>query len=474
MTIAEAKAAEVRGVTAARIAPPIPVRSLLDEFIAAGTELGIELMPWQTFAGRYITATAPDGKWLYPEVALVVARQNGKTSLLKPHILQRLRMGRRILHTAQNRSLPRELFLELSADIAGSDEVKYIRQANGQETIEIHAPTCDRRERCGCKGGKYTLVAPRPGVRGFAVDDVILDEVREQHNFELMAGIKPTLTASRNRQIIYLSNAGDSDSVVLNDLRRRGESSSERLAYLEWSSAPDRPLDDREGWAEANPALGITIQLDTLVDFYADLRDKPGIWETEHLCRWVISMQPRLVADYAWQRGQSTLEEPLRPVMGISMDPSGTRASAVLAWQQSDGSVAIRLDADVTGEPIDVERLGPELNERAIRAGVTDVVFDPWTDTDLARYFRKSRPINGREFAEASSGFVRLIESSRLRWDTSEQIGEDLNWTARKPHESGAWMAVRAKDDRPITAALAAIRASWVASAPKPGAPRIL
>jgi phage terminase large subunit-like protein len=450
------------GVTAPRLAPPVPAKTLLTEFTQAGADMGIELMPWQQLAGRYVTAL--DGnRWRYPEVAIVVARQNGKTELLKPYILQRLRMGRKILHTAQNRMLPRETFLEIASLLAGSEFVTEIRQANGQETIRT------------VNGGKYTLVAPRPGVRGHGVDDVILDEVREQRSFDLIAGIKPTLTASRDRQILYLSNAGDEASVVLNDLRRRADKDA-RLAYLEWSAAPDRALDDRDGWAEANPALGITIQLDTLADFHDSL--PAPVWETEHLCRWVISMQPRLVPDHAWQKLQAILEAPLRPSMAISMDVSGKRASADIAWQQSDGTIALSVIADVTGDPIDTDKLGKDLKQAALRFGVSEVAYDPWTDADLARHFDSPgitvKPLISREYANASENFARIIESGRLRWsDEAGHLSDDLNWCARKSHESGSWLAVKASEDRPITSILAAVRATWLASGPRKGLPQV-
>lgn len=426
--------------------------------MAAAKRMSIELMPWQIIAARYLTAL--DGeRWRYREVCIVVARQNGKTSLLLPLILMGLTRGERILHTAQNRELPRETF-ELEADVvAGTKDVKYIRFANGQQTIRFN------------NGGKYTLVAPRPGVRGNAVDRVLLDEVREQRDFALIAGIKPTMTASRNPQIVYLSNAGDSDSVVLNDLRRRGETDP-ALAYLEWSASPDRTLDDRKGWEEANPALGITIQGSTLEDSFRSL--PPAVFETEHACRWVISMQPRLIPEYVWERAHIALESPLRPMLGISMDPSGTRASAVISWQQSDGSIGCQLFADVTGSPIDTDRLGKDLKDQALKMGVGQVAFDAWTDADLSRHFENAKAIGGREYANASENFARVVESGRLHWDGDEKISDDLGWTARKPHESGAWMAVKANEERPITAALAAIRAVWLASGPKPPTPRVM
>lgn len=449
------------GVSTPRIAPPVPAKSLLADYRVAAKELGIRLMPWQVTAARYLTAVNRQ-RWQFREIVLVVARQNGKTTELLPLIHQRLKAGRRILHTAQNRSLPRETFLTLAQSLNGHPDVVEIRYANGQEVIKFS------------NGGRYTLVAPtKSGARGHGVDDVLLDEVREQHSFELVASIKPAITASKNPQIIYVSNAGDEDSVVLNDLRRRSETDSS-LAYLEWSASPDRAIDDRLGWAEANPAMGITIQPETLEDFFRSL--PPAVFETEHLCRWVISMQPRLVSDASWQRARRTLEKPLRPMMAISMDPSGGRASAAIAWQQTDGTIGLKLVADVTGTPIDTDLFGPDLRQLAMRLGVTSVGFDDWTDKELARHLaqlRDVKAINGREFANASENFVRVIESGRLRWDEADQVSDDLTWTARKPHETGAWMAVKAKPDRAITSVLASIRAVWLASGPISSAPKV-
>jgi len=449
---------EPRGISSPRIAPPMPVRSAIREYTAAAKELGIRLMPWQRIGAHYITGRTR-GRWTFREVCVVVARQNGKTELLIPLILMRLRRGDSILHTAQNRDLPRQTFLRIARLVAGLPEIEAIRKANGQEEI------------LAANGGRYKLVAPNSNVRGESADLVLLDEVREQHDQEVMDAILPTITARRNAQVIYLSNAGDEDSLVLNDLRRRRDS-DKRLAYLEWSASPDRALDDRDGWAEANPGLGITIALETLEYNFANR--PPTSFETEHLCRWVVTMQPRLVADIAWQRCRGLVETPLRPVLAISMDPSGTRASGVIAWHQTDGTVGCRVVADVTGTPIDTDRLGPDLRQAALRLGATRIAFDLWTDRDLARHLKDAKALTGQEYANACENFVRMIESGRLRWTDADQVTSDLAWTARRPHESGAWQAVKARDDRPITAAFAAIRAVWLASGPKPAIPKVL
>ena len=191
-----------------RIAPPVPARSMVKEFEAVALELGFELFPWQKVSGRYMFALGPDQRWAFGEVCQVVARQNGKTELLLPLIVMRLRMGRRIMHTAQNRELPREVYGRLDEFFSAHPQelarrggrIIMPRRANGQEEIR-HA-----------SGGSYRIVAAtRGGARGPSNDDVIVDEAREMKDFDFIAAAKPTLTASPNPQFIYLSNAGEDD-----------------------------------------------------------------------------------------------------------------------------------------------------------------------------------------------------------------------------------------------------------------------
>lgn len=453
----------LEGVTQPRIAPPVPAVSMIEQFTATAAEMDIQLMPWQTLAARYLVATNGD-RWKYQDVAIVVARQNGKTMLLQPLIVQRLRMGRKIIHTAQNRTLPRKVFMDVARALKTSEMVS-VRFANGQEEIVMR------------NGGTYTIIAPQRGARGMSADDLIFDEVREFEEYDIIAAAKPTLGASLKRnpqgpQVIYLSNAGSDRSVVLNDLRRKSDEADEGgLAYLEWSAAPERSISDREGWAEANPGLGETVQLETLESFYTSM--PAAEFETEHLCRWVASMQPKLVSEADWMKCRGDVSTPERPYAAFSMSPDGTRASAAMAWRMADGRVALVELLQAEGSPIDVDRLGPDLKKLLVKNRVRKTTYASWTDASLARYLPKAETLDGKEFADACGTFVRLVQSGRLVWDGAEHITEDLMWTSRKPHESGAWTAVHASPERPVTAALAAIRAVKNAADPKPPLPRI-
>jgi hypothetical protein len=461
----------VTGSDRPRIAPPRPARSSVAEYRAEAAACGIELMPHQDVAATYIEAIGPDDRWLYPEIAVIEARQNGKTELLVPFIVRRLRMGRRIMHAAQNRELPREVHDRVATIMVGEYRGELRRKpryGSGQETIEM------------ANGGRYHVVAAtRGGARGNPNDDVIIDEVRELDTYDFLGAAKPTLAQSRNPQILYLSNAGEDTSVVLNGIRQRA-GVDPKLAYLEWSADPRRSVEDREGWREANPAIGRLPGRDMMAyleDQYRayQLTGTLGIFETEHLCRWVSSTRERFVDEYLWASCMGPLGDPLSPVLAVSMTPDGKRAAAAMAWQRPDGTVALRLVYDVTGNPIDVKRLGEDMDADARRLGIKRVGYDPLTDAELAKYFVKgtSEKVTGQAFANASAQFVNLVTAKRIRWQDGDGIGADLLNTARRAHdETGHFEAVRMTDDRPIPAALASIRAVWLASGPDVPSPR--
>ena len=343
-----------------------------------------------------------------------------------------------------------------------------VRYANGQESIELP------------NGGSYMIVAPQRGARGESADDLIVDELREMEDFDFIAAAEPTLTESEDPQVWYLSNAGTEKSLVLNDLRLRGITQAPGIAYMEWSADPEYAVDDRRGWLQANPSIGhgnnSLDKLQALFDRY-QAAGELSIFETEHLCRWVQSMQPRLVADVIWQQARKPLEPPLRPSMGVSVHPSGRQASAVISWPQSDGSIGMRVEANVTGDPIDLNKLAADLLPRAKAAGVRTVGYDGWTDQHLARHFDEKvyavENIHGQEFANASERFVRALENGSLHWEYADSISDQLPYVSRKQTTGSAWIADPTDTLRPVTAVMAAIRAVWLASNPRVRKPAI-
>ena len=215
---------------------------------------GLELDDWQ----RWVLAQGlgrSAGKWAAFEVALIVARQNGKGSVLEALELAALFLFddvRLILHSAHEFKTAAEAFLRVRSLIDGRPEferrVSRIRTAAGAEAIELR------------NGKRLRFVARSSGSgRGFTADLVILDEAYKLGDQE-MAALLPTLSARPDPQVWYTSTAGGPESVQLGRVRDRGlKGSDPSLAFMEWSADDGDDQADPVVWARANPGQGIRI-----------------------------------------------------------------------------------------------------------------------------------------------------------------------------------------------------------------------
>ena len=161
-------------------------------------------------------------------------------------------------------------------------------------------------------------------------------------------------------------------------------------------------------------------------------------------------------------------EKVARPAIAFSMHPTGSRASVAMAWQRTDGRIALVQLLEATGAPIDTLALGEDIQALKTQHGAKKAAYASWTDKDLARHVRAAEPLDGKEFAAASEFFARSVMQGRLAVDSgARDITGDIKWSARKPHDSGSWIVTPADPERAITGILAAVRAVWLASQPR-------
>ncbi len=103
------------------------------ELIDFAREIGLPLMPWQEFVAIHAHKVKPDGRWQHPVVAVVVARQSGKSTLMLLRILAGLYLWNDGLQiaTAHRLTTSLESFRHLVSFIESNDklasEVKKIR-----------------------------------------------------------------------------------------------------------------------------------------------------------------------------------------------------------------------------------------------------------------------------------------------------------------------------------------------------------
>ena len=95
-------------------------------------------------------------------------------------------------------------------------------------------------------------------------------------------------------------------------------------------------------------------------------------------------MRERLIDDYSWVRCKADTGTPVRPVIAVSMDPKGRRASVALAWRGEE-TVCPAATPQCHGT-VNTDELGKEVRSLAQKYGARQVGFDPLTDKELIKY----------------------------------------------------------------------------------------
>ncbi len=243
--------------------------------------LGVSLFPWQKWWLRAVLELNPDGSFRYRTVLTLIARQNGKTHLLKILALYMLYLGhaRLVLGAAQSLDIAREAW-RASVELAESvpelaDEVAQVLKSTVEYSLVL------------INGARYRITAANDKAgRGLSVDLLILDELRTHHDTDAWAALSNTTMARPNSIIVGISNAGDDNSVVLNELRAGAlAGGDDTLGLFEWSAPDGCALDDRQAWAAANPSLGFVVTEAKLLSALHTAR--PTDFRTENLCQRV-------------------------------------------------------------------------------------------------------------------------------------------------------------------------------------------
>lgn len=253
-------------------APPY-TSSAGQEAIELAAVAGLVLDDWQQYALHVGLGERPDGSWSAFEVAINVARQNGKGAIIEARELAGLfLLGEKlILHSAHEFKTSVEAFRRIVSLITNTDSlrkrVKAVRRTTGEEAIELLTGQRLRfLARSGGSGRGFT------GNANMFDEDMILGD-------DAMGALMPTMAAVEDPQVWYFGSAGiGSPSMQLARLRRRALAAMESgvpdpaLAYLEWSISPHSPecgpaCSDHDdplsplSVAKANPALGYRLTL---------------------------------------------------------------------------------------------------------------------------------------------------------------------------------------------------------------------
>lgn len=329
--------------------------------------LGLTLFPWQKWVLIHALELLEDGTYRFQTVVLLVARQNGKSTLMSILTLWRMFVdgAQLVLGAAQSLDIAEEQWAH-TVELAQANEelsalVANVVQKNGAKALELTG------------GERYKVAAAtRRGGRGLSTQLVLLDELREHKTFDAWSAMSKTTQAQDYGQVWAASNAGDAESVVLAHLRKVAhaaigdpdginrdpitglstipeaildedgepiEEDDAGLGIFEYSAAPNLPIWDKQGWTQANPSLGWKIRERKIA---ADAKTDPEwTFRTEVLCQWYSGAMSSVFPVGAWEQGkdeESKIRKKSPRWLCVDLSENRQMTSIAVAGYRKDGT----------------------------------------------------------------------------------------------------------------------------------------
>jgi len=445
------------------------------EMIDFATELGINLMEWQRFVCIHGHKIREDGRWAHSELGLIMARQQGKSTLMMLRILTGMFVWGEGLQLASAHRLTTSL--ETFRQIVGlietnpklEKEVKKIRWQHGAEEIELFG---NRR---------FVVKAANNAARGLSKPETIhLDELREYKDEDAWSSMRYSMMAAKNPQVWIYSSAGDQHSVILNKLRERALASAttnDPIGWFEWSAEPDAPIllpSGEMNWsafAQANPSLGITIHPDNLK---AIINDPPDIVRTEVLAQWVDTINSAIDAQkWAMCQIDAIPLDPEQPTwLGLDLSPDRKFGALVAAQRLSGERFYIQLLHTWSNDY--------SLNDLAVANDIAPYVRKYNTQT-VAYSKRTSQAVasrlnsagiqitdmDGAIYAESCDRWLGAINSHRLQHSGQEELTQQTLSAAKLPFGDGSWIIGRRASRVAVCASVASALVTYFATQPE-------
>jgi phage terminase large subunit-like protein len=411
------------------------------------------LLPWQEHVLKDMLTVDKTGNWIRKTNLLLIARQNGKTHLARMLILAHLlKWDTDVLIMSSNRSMALDTFRQVTQVLENNDHlkgfVKQIRYANGTESIEM------------VSGTRLDVVAAtRDGSRGRSVNGLLfIDEVREISEEGFRAAI-PTTRAHPNSHTLLCSNAGDAFSTVLNGLRERAlENPPKSFGFYEYSAPQYCKITDRQGWAQANPALGYTISEETLEEAVATSPIENT--RTELLCQWIDSLSSPWPHGVLEDTSDSSLTIPVGgyTVFAFDVSPSRRNASLVAGQILPDGRIGVGiLQTWESQVSVDDLKIAAEIKGWADQYRPRQICFDKYTAQSIADRLTNAgqivMDISGAAFYQACGDLLDALVNHRLVHAGQENWIQQMNNCAAKTNDS-SWRIVKRKSAGDVSGAI--------------------
>lgn len=445
------------GATEPRLhSTPLKAKSRVDEVAQLAESIGVPLLDWQRWVLTDMLAVRDDNTFIRTTSLLLAARQNGKSHIGRMRAMAGLILfgEKNQLIMSSNRGMAltnfRDIVYLFESNESLAKMVKQIRLANGTESIEMLS-------KYG--GGRLDVVAStRDGSRGRTADFLWIDELREITT-EAYAAALPVTRARPNSQSYFSSNSGDAFSEVLNNLREKCLSHPpESIGFYEYSAPEFAAVNDRKGWALANPSLGTLITEESIEESLAvnTIED----FRTETLCQWISSLAS------PWPHGsiEDTADKSLQlspgplTVMAFDVSPSRRDASLVIGQITPTGKIGVAvLETFHSQVAVDELVVAAAIKKWCDLYYPRTVCYDKYTTQSIATKLERSgvavKDISGQQFYQACGQMHEAMATGKMVHSGQESLINHLTNCAAKMNDS-AWRIVRRKSAGPVDIAI--------------------
>jgi hypothetical protein len=420
-------------------------------------------LPWQRDVLRDAMGVRADGKWAAYEVAIWLARQNGKGWVTEAQELFGAYMLRekKIVHSAHLFDTSQEAFNRTVEIIENSDWLRQrtakVVRGKGSEAIQL-TPAMG--------GGRIEFKARTlHGARGLSGERITLDEAYGLTTGHYQA-MSPILATMPNPQITYTSSPPDDKTGMMPEdalapsIRQRGLDGDPALASFEWSPEEGFEPGDVDVWYACNPSLGYLIDEEFLRRQWSVFRtsQRPGAFSTEHLGLWPDSAgaQWAVIPKADWLAAldpDSAALDPVAFAVAISTDRQWCTIAA--AGEREDGLAHVTIvdRREGTGWVI------PRLTELWHKWEPCAVVIDKGSPAaTLALEAEQAGidllPIQTREVAAAAGMFFDGVAGRPSTDPATGHLGEDPRVIRHRGQEE-LTTAVAGAVKRPLSTAFA-------------------
>lgn len=434
-----------------------------DQLAAVSAALGLPLMPWQRHVVDVACELDGNGRPAYRDVVVTVPRQQGKTTLMLAWLIHRaLLWGRPTLsvYTAQTGDAARkkwrnELFPFLERSTASS-QIRNISLANGSEGITW------------MNGSLLNILSPTHSIgHGMTIDGIgIIDEFWHFVDNRTEQGLRPAMLTVPDAQLLKCSTAGTDASLYYNtqiELGRQAvaDDTGRGLAFFEWSIADDQDIDDPATWRDFMPALGRTVDPDTIAT------DMAGMTLPERLRAYgnrPTATSDTVLPEALWERVCRPQIAPEGDCLGFAFDVAQDRSTAAVA--ASDGHRVELVDhrpgtgwvvdrcnqlTAAHGGPVGFDKNGP--------AGALGDLLD------------RPAPLQNQEVVKACGSMFDAICQGNVLIRQDDRLDASARGVVkRKTGDTFVWSRTASTTD--VTPLMASTLARWTAlHPPGPGGP---